>query len=46
MIDINQTQGVLERIMTDRRDAEAYFVTLIPAIKDPDADNIIRSEIQ
>jgi hypothetical protein len=46
MIDINQTQGVLERIMTERRDAEAYFVTLIPAIKDPDADNIIRSEIQ
>jgi hypothetical protein len=45
MTEQNQTHGVLARIMTERSDAEEYFVTLIPAIKDPEADIIMRTDI-
>jgi len=44
MMEISQTQGVLERIMTERSEAEAYFVTLIPAMKDPEAEKIMTIE--
>ena len=40
----NQTIGVLDRIMTERREAEEYLVTLMPATKEPDADTIITTE--
>jgi len=41
----NQTHGVLDRIITERSEAEAYLVTLIPAINEPEADKIITIEI-
>lgn len=44
MMEQNQTHGVRERIMTERREAEEYLVTLMPAIKEPEADKIITTE--
>ena len=45
MIEQNQTHGVLDRIITERREAELYFVTLMPAMNEPEADKIITTEI-
>jgi hypothetical protein len=45
MIEQNQTHGVLDRIITVRREAELYFVTLMPAMKEPEADRIITTEM-
>lgn len=44
MMEQNQTHGVRERIMTERREAEEYLVTLMPAMKEPEADKIITTE--
>jgi len=44
MTEQNQTHGVLERTMTERSDAVEYFVTLIPAMKEPEADKMMTNE--
>jgi hypothetical protein len=44
IIEKNQTHGVRERIMTERREADEYLVTLIPAMKEPEAVNIITTD--
>ena len=41
IIEHTHTHGVLARIITDLRDGDAYFVTPIPATKDPQADSIM-----
>jgi len=40
----SQTNGVLDRITTERRDDVEYFVTANPETKAPEAENMIIKE--